>query len=93
MNHLTTHKKSYNSHNFDMKPILDQERLFFELTKAIMNDKDTRQINLREMEGTTKHAYEFMRRMLGRYGGGQVNALEDRLLNLYGLTCKIEMVV
>ena len=47
-----------------MEPILDQEKIFFELTKAIMNDKHIAVFEFGLLNETTKKAYDFMRKML-----------------------------
>ncbi|CDW73412.1 nli interacting factor-like phosphatase family protein [Stylonychia lemnae] len=86
-------QKRSSTNGYDMQPILDQERLFFELTKTIMNDKDTSQIDFNAMQGTTKQAFDFMRKILIRYGGAYQNQNEEKLINMYAQTCKIELVV
>ena len=68
-----------------MQPILEQEKMFFELTKTIMNDKDTSFLNFTQMADTTRKAYEFMRKLIPNQ--------DDKILNLYSQTCKIELVV
>ena len=47
-----------------MQPILDQEKLFFELTKTLMNEKDLSTLNYLQMSDTTKKSFEFMRKLL-----------------------------
>lgn len=49
-----------------MQPLLNQEKLFFELTKQIMNDKNVSQVNMNQLSETTKNAHEFMKRLLNR---------------------------
>ena len=49
-----------------MQPLIEQEKLFFELTKAIMNDKDLRDLNYSLMLQTTKSAYDFVKKLLIR---------------------------
>jgi hypothetical protein len=44
----------------DMQPLLDQEKLFFELTKTIMNNKDISLLDYATMSETTKNAYTFI---------------------------------
>lgn len=48
----------------DMEPILDQEKMFFELTKAVMNDKQIAVFEFGILNETTMKAYDFMRKML-----------------------------
>lgn len=77
---LENERKSMPRHRLttqDMHSILDQERLFFELTKAIMDDKDPSSINFNLMNETTKKAYDFMRKLLTK------SDIEDRVLQLY----------
>jgi len=69
-----------------MQFVLEQERLFFELTKVIMNERDTQQINYEMMSRNTKSAYEYMFKLLTIHS-------EDRLLHAYMQTCKIEVLV
>ena len=71
-----------------MQPILDQEKLFFELTKTLMNDKDLSLLNYIQMSDTTKKAFEFMRKLLSSNGTEEV-----KLLIMYAQTCKVEMVI
>ena len=61
----------------DMQPILDQEKMFFELTKTIMNDKDTSHLNFSRMSDTTRKAFEFMKKLLLQ------SKADDKLLHLY----------
>ena len=68
-----------------MQPILDQEKLFFELTKTLMNDKDTSQLNFVQMANTTKQAFDFMKKLLGKQ--------DEKMLAIYLQTCKIELVI
>lgn len=69
-----------------MQAILDQEKYFFELTKILMNDKDTSQLNFAQMAETTRKAFDFVKRALS-------SIREEKLLFIYLQTCKIEMVV
>ena len=61
-----------------MQPILDQEKLFFELTKTIMSDNDTSKHNFSQMASNTHLAFEFMKKLLNRS-----NQQEERLMFLY----------
>lgn len=47
-----------------------------------MNDKDTSQLDFSAMLGTTRQAFEFMKKLLEKYGK-QVQTFEDKLVNLY----------
>ena len=42
-------QKSKRLSSSDMQPIIEQEKLFFEFTKAIMNDKDLKAVNFVSM--------------------------------------------
>lgn len=64
--------------SFDMEPILNQERLFFELTKLIMNQKDLAIVDLKQMHQSTRDAFDFMRTMLTA-----INTTDDRWLTMY----------
>ena len=61
-----------------MHYILEQERLFFELTKVIMTEDKARtsEIDLEGLSRTTKMAYDFMCKLLSM-------ASEEKLLHLY----------
>jgi hypothetical protein len=48
----------------DMHPIIEQEKLFFELTKTIMNDKDLRSLDFTLMSSSTKKSFDFMKKLL-----------------------------
>ncbi len=50
----------------DMHPIIEQEKLFFELTKAIMNDKDLRNLDFVLMSNSTKKSFDFMKKLLDK---------------------------
>lgn len=50
----------------DMQPLLDQEKLFFELTKTIMNNKDISLLDYTAMSETTKNAYTFIQRLFNK---------------------------
>jgi hypothetical protein len=69
-----------------MQPMLDQEKLFFELTKTIMNDKDVMLLRFAVMSETTKQAYAFMQKLLCKPS-------EDKMLYLFQQTCKMELVI
>lgn len=57
-----------------------------------MNDKDTSLIDFGSMQGVSNHAFEYMRKILNRYNNA-LNNNEEKLVNLYCQTCKIELVV
>jgi hypothetical protein len=59
-----------------MQAILDQEKYFFELTKILMNDKDTSKLNFAQMADTTRKAFEFAKKALSDIG-------EEKLLFMY----------
>ena len=64
-----------------MSPILEQERQFFELTKTVMNGRDTSVLDYGRMRDTTKRACEFMHKVVE----------DDKMLYLQ--TCKVELAV
>lgn len=49
-----------------MQPILEQEKLFFELTKSVMSNNDTSQHNFIQMSANTYSAFEFMKKLLAK---------------------------
>lgn len=69
----------------DMQPIIEQEKYFFELTKLVMSEKEVGGVNFSQMSSTTKKAFEFMRKTFSKQ--------EERLIQLYFQTCKIELLV
>jgi hypothetical protein len=70
-----------------MQPILDQEKLFFDLTKTIMNDKDSSTLNFSAMSENTKKSGDFMQRLLHK------SDYDERFFIYYLQTCKVECAV